>query len=108
MPVFKAALPLSAADAAALLELLGVQELSSPDLREVSVRKRRAHYTFGGCMAELTEMRTKEGAIRTIAVESEDPSASATVRELGLEDAPAVCLARGLKALTGWARAAPR
>src|SRR4051795_8714706 len=34
MPVFKAGLPLSGADAAALLELLGVDHLSSTDLRE--------------------------------------------------------------------------
>jgi len=104
MPVFKAGLPLSETDTAALLELLGVQELSSPDLREVSVRKRRAHYTVGGCMAELTEMRTKEGATRTIAVEATDPAlVRAAVRSLGLEAAPApLCVARGLKALVGW------
>jgi exopolyphosphatase / guanosine-5'-triphosphate,3'-diphosphate pyrophosphatase len=103
MPVFKAGLPLSEADAAALLELLGVQELSSPDLREVSVRKHRAHYTVGGCMAELTEMRTKESRTRTIAVEATDPAlVRDAVRDLGLEDAPAMCVARGLKALVGW------
>src|SRR3954451_8759834 len=74
MPVFKAGLPLSETDTAALLELLGVPELSTPDLREVAVHKRRAHFTFGGCMAELTEMRTKEGRARTIAVEATDPA----------------------------------
>ena len=103
MPVFKAGLPLSETDAAALLELLGVPELSSPDLREVAVHKRRAHFTFGGCMAELTVMRTKEGRTRTIAVEATDPAlVRAAVRDLGLEDAPAMCVARGLKALVGW------
>jgi exopolyphosphatase / guanosine-5'-triphosphate,3'-diphosphate pyrophosphatase len=103
MPVFKAGLPLSSADAAALLELLGVQDLATLDLRETAVRKRRAHYTIGGCMAELTELRTKEGRTRTIAVEATDPAlVRAAVRELGLEHAHAMCVARGLKALVGW------
>ena len=103
MPVFKAELPLSAADNAALLELLGVQDIGSADLREVAVHKRRAHYTVGGCMAELTEIRTKEGFTRTIAVEAEDPAlVIAAVRDLGLESAPAMGVARGLKALVGW------
>jgi exopolyphosphatase/guanosine-5'-triphosphate,3'-diphosphate pyrophosphatase len=103
MPVFKADLPLSGDDVAALLELLGVQELASPDLREVAVRKHRAHYTIGGCMAELTELRTKEGVTRTIAVEATDPAlVRAAVHDLGLDSAPAMGVARGLKALIGW------
>src|SRR5689334_1043889 len=103
MPVFKCGLPLSDADAAALLDLLGVRDLRGTDLRETAVRKRRAHYTVGGCMAELTEFRTKEGRTQTIAVEATDPAlVRAAVRSLGLEGAHTMCVARGLKALVGW------
>jgi exopolyphosphatase/guanosine-5'-triphosphate,3'-diphosphate pyrophosphatase len=103
MPVFKAPLPLPDTDVAALLDLLGVTDLRSTDLRETAVRKRRAHFTIGGCMAELTEFRTKEGRTRTIAVEATDPErVSAAVRELGLQDSHTMCVARGLKALVGW------
>jgi exopolyphosphatase/guanosine-5'-triphosphate,3'-diphosphate pyrophosphatase len=53
-------------------------------------------------MAELSELRTEAGAIRTIAVESEDPDrVSAAVRELGLASRRVTCVARGLKALSG-------
>ncbi len=103
MPVLKAEQPLSHADSRTLLELLGVDDASSEDLREVGVHKHRVHYTIGGCMAELTELRTGEGSTRTIAVEAEDPArVIAVVRELGLQDAPAMGVARGLKALIGW------
>ena len=54
-------------------------------------------------MAELSEVRTEQGARRTIAVESEDPArVIAAVRELGLSARRNVCLARGLKALVGF------
>ncbi len=103
MPVLKAEQPLSHADARTLLELLGVDDASRPDLREVGVHKHRAHYTIGGCMAELTELRTAERSTRTIAVEAEDPAlVIAAVRELGLQDAPVMSVAPGLKALIGW------
>jgi exopolyphosphatase / guanosine-5'-triphosphate,3'-diphosphate pyrophosphatase len=103
MPVFKAPIPLPDADAAALLDLLGVQALTTTDLRETAMRKRRAHFTIGGCMAELSEFRTKEGRTQTIAVEATDPQlVRAAVRELGLERAHTMCVARGLKALVGW------
>jgi len=102
-PVFKAPLPLSDTDAAALLDLIGVHDLRSTDLRETAVRKHRARFTIGGCMAELSEFRTKEGRTRTIAVEATDPQlVRAAVRELGLQDAHTMCVARGLKALVGW------
>ncbi len=119
-PVMKAAYPLPAEDVLAVLETLGaeapplgrsvytldqlVEEVvgPSPGLLAVAVHKRREHYTIGGCMAERSEVRTEQGARRTIAVESEDPArVIAAVRELGLSARRNVCLARGLKALVG-------
>ena len=101
-PIMKAAYPLSTADARAVMAALRVDaapvgraeysldelidELVEPtaELAAVNVHKRREHYTVGGCMAERSEVRTDEGARRTIAVESEDPArVIAAVRELG-------------------------
>ena len=103
-PVMKAGFPLPAAEVRAVLESLGVtpprlarpaytldqlvDELVTPDpdLLAVAVHKRRAHYTFGGCRAELSEVRTGEGVRQTISIESEDPDrVAAAVRELGLD-----------------------
>jgi exopolyphosphatase/guanosine-5'-triphosphate,3'-diphosphate pyrophosphatase len=68
----------------------------------VPVDKRRKRYTFAGCMAEVSELRTDASATRTLAVESEDPGlVSAALRELGLAGRGNVCMARGLKALLG-------
>ena len=122
VPVLKATFPLAAADVASVLATLGtppgalerasytLEELidgivePSPDLRAVMVRKRRERHTVDGCMAELTEMRTGTGTTRTIAIESEDPDqVRAAVRALALDDRPVICVARGLKALVGWA-----
>ena len=102
-PVMKAAFPLAAADAVAVLQELGteVPKLAraeytldefvtevvgpSPDLLAVEVHKRRQRYTVGGCMAERYEVRTEQGARQTIAVEAEDPArVIEAVRELGL------------------------
>ncbi len=120
-PVLKAVYPLAAADVLAVMEVLGatvppltrsaytleelVDELvvPNPELLAVDVHKRREHYSFGGCMAELSEVRTAQGARRTIAVEAEDPArVIAAVRELGLGSRRNVCVARGLKALHGF------
>ena len=120
-PVMKATYPLSAADTASVLEALGtavpalarseytldqlVAEVIEPsdDLTAVAVHKRRERYTIGGCMAELTGVRTAQGSRRTIAVESEDATrVSAAVRELGLGSRRNVSMARGLKALAGF------
>ena len=120
-PVMKAAFPLSAADVASLFSTLGVvvptlardaytldqlvDELVRPntDLLPVDVHKRRERHTLGGCMSELTEVGTRRGTTRTIAIESEDPAlVIATVRELELGSRPNVCLARGLKTLVGF------
>ena len=115
-PVLKAPFPLSAEDVSLLLATLeaiapplerdtySTEQLAAltSGIRWVGVHKRRAHYTIGGCMAELTAMQTDVGATRTIAIESEDPArVRAVVRELGLTSRPVVCVARGLKALVG-------
>jgi exopolyphosphatase/guanosine-5'-triphosphate,3'-diphosphate pyrophosphatase len=81
-------------------ELLEDVVRHSEQLVTVPVRKRRARYTVGGCMAELTDVRTDNGSTRTIAVESEDPArVLAAVQELGLNTRPNVSFPRGLKAL---------
>ena len=89
-------------DAYELDELVEVVSQSA-DLLAVPVHKRRAHYTFGGCAAELTEVRTDALTTRTIAVESEDPSlVRATLRTLDLDAQPNVSFPRGLMALVGF------
>ena len=119
-PVLKAPFPLSAATVDSALAALHasppprgrsaytldelVEEVVRPSrqLAAVPVRKRRAHYTVSGCMAELTDVRTDNGSTRTIAVESEDPArVLAAVRELGLDTRSNVSFPRGLKALLG-------
>jgi exopolyphosphatase / guanosine-5'-triphosphate,3'-diphosphate pyrophosphatase len=120
-PVLKASYPLPAAAVEAVLMALGVaapalertdytldavlDELirPSPDLLAVEVHKRRRRFTFGGCMAELTDVRADGKASRTIAVESEDPGrVLAGVHELGLDSHRNVNVPRGLKALVGF------
>ena len=120
-PVMKASFPLAAADVTSLLATLEVEPPSlardayslaelvdevvrpSDSLLAVDVHKHREHYRPGGCMAEVTELRTGSRHTRTIAIESEDPALVVdTVRELGLDSRPNVCLARGLKSLVGF------
>ncbi len=124
LPVMKESFPLPAGDANRVLTDLRVtagplartdytldeilEELVDPnsDVVAVEVRKRRAHYTLGGCLAELTEVRTDRCATRTIAVESENPAlVMATVRELGLGPLPNVSYPHWLKMLVGFAPA---
>ena len=119
-PVLKGSFPLAAADVAMVLDALGVPGpelaretytfqqlvadlvLPNPALADVAVHKRRAHYAFGGCMAELSEVTAALRTTRTIAVEATDPAlVSAAVRKLGFADRPNVCLARGLKTHLG-------
>jgi exopolyphosphatase/guanosine-5'-triphosphate,3'-diphosphate pyrophosphatase len=116
VPVLKASFPLAASDAASVLELLAaslpslrrdaytldefLQELVVPseELAALRVHKRRQRYSIGGCMAELTDLRTDAGDTRTVAVESEDPDrVIATVRDLGLASFPNTSFPRGLK-----------
>ena len=118
-PVLKAPFPLAAADIGLAVAVLSVdvplpegeysQErlleevvAQSPDLLALDVHKHREHYTVGGAMAELSEVRTDRGATSTIAVEAEDPArVVAAVRELGLDSRPNVNLPRRLEALVG-------
>ena len=119
-PVMKAAFPLPASAVRAVFTSLGlaaptltrdaysfdqlVHELvdPSPDLLALEVHKRRTHYTLGGCMAELSQIRTNRGASQTIGIESEDPGrVTAVVRELGLDSRPNVNLPRWLKTVAG-------
>ncbi len=122
IPVMKAGFPLSAADVGAVLGALRVEAPSelarttytfrelldelvdpNPNLLAVEVHKRRERYTIGGCMAELTDVRTADASTRTFAIESEDAArVLATVRELGLAPRPNVSFARGLKTLVGF------
>ena len=118
MPVMKAAFPLAAADVRSVLTALNVDAPSltrsaytlaelleelvrpNPDLIAVEVHKRRARYTIGGCMAELTDVRTGRWSTRTIAIESDDATrVIEEVHEVGLASRPNVSFARGLKAL---------
>ena len=120
-PVMKAAFPLAHATVVTVLEALGaspadleraaytVDELVGEVLRPradvlvLGVHKERVRFTVGGCMAELSELRTEHGATRTMAVESEDPDrVIAAVRELGLVARHNVSVPRKLKALAGF------
>jgi exopolyphosphatase / guanosine-5'-triphosphate,3'-diphosphate pyrophosphatase len=120
-PVLKGSFPLAAADVGTVLDALGVPDAKTardaytldelvgelvrpqPALADVAVHKRRVHYEFGGCMAELSEVLAGDRSARTIAVEAADPAlVAAAVRELQLADRPNVCLARGLKTLIGF------
>lgn len=119
-PILKGSFPLAAADVAVVLEALGVPGpeltrdtytleqlvselvLPEPALADVAVHKRRVHYEFGGCMAEVSEITAVLQTTRTIAVEAEDPAlVVAAVGGLQLADRPNVCLARGLKTMLG-------
>jgi exopolyphosphatase/guanosine-5'-triphosphate,3'-diphosphate pyrophosphatase len=122
LPVMKTGFPLSATDVQSVLSALGVEvpqlarqryvlsELldevvgPNPALLAVEVHKRRQRYTIGGCMAELTDVRTSRGSTRTIAVEAEDPDlVIGMVRTLGLDTRSNTSFPRGLKALVGFA-----
>jgi exopolyphosphatase/guanosine-5'-triphosphate,3'-diphosphate pyrophosphatase len=117
-PVLKVAFPVGASDVEALLAALGadkalereqytVEQLLGdlPELLATLVHKQRRHVTFGGAMAELSELSTDLGDLGTIAVESEDPElVTAAVRELGFDTRLNVSVPRGLKQLVGFGR----
>ena len=113
-PVMKSPLPLPAADARDVLAALrapatldrvsydldGLAAAADGAVRVVPVHKTRRHYVIGGCMAELTDLRSGDRATPTIAIESEDPaSVIAVVRELGLDARANTSVPAGLKAL---------
>jgi exopolyphosphatase/guanosine-5'-triphosphate,3'-diphosphate pyrophosphatase len=117
-PVMKAGFPLPAAEAAQVLQALGLPlpgalrpsysldeflaqfAASGSAVRAVQVHKRRTRYTVGGCMAELSEVVADGKPTRTLAVESEDAAAVLrAVRELGLGGYTNTSYLRGLTAL---------
>jgi exopolyphosphatase / guanosine-5'-triphosphate,3'-diphosphate pyrophosphatase len=125
-PVMKAGFPLSAAEVARVFQALEVDppvfirgaysldrllaELVGPSgaVRPVRVHKRRVRYRLGGCRAEIAEVETDGRTQRTVAVESEGPSAvMAAVRGVGLDGHANTSYPRGLAALvTGSSRRA--
>ena len=117
-PVMKAGFPLAAAEVARVFQALEVvppsltqdaysldqllAELMGPSgaVRVVRVHKRRVRYRLGGCMAEIAEVEADGRTQRTVAVESEDPSAvMAAVRGVGLDGHTNTSYPRGLAAL---------
>jgi exopolyphosphatase/guanosine-5'-triphosphate,3'-diphosphate pyrophosphatase len=118
--VMKAEFPLSAEQLGSVLrglrvpvpdlprDLYGLDEVldevrGRPDLLAVEVHKERARYTVDECMAELTEVTTKQGSTRSVAVESEDAGkVIAVVRDLGLADRTNTSYPQGLKVLVGF------
>jgi exopolyphosphatase/guanosine-5'-triphosphate,3'-diphosphate pyrophosphatase len=117
-PVMKVGFPLPVAEVVRVFDALGVlapplrrdaftldqlfAELVEPSdaVCVVRVHKRRQNYTFAGCMAEVADLEVDGQVARTMAVESEDPSAVlAAVRSLGLDGQVNTSYPRGL-----WAR----
>ncbi len=117
-PVMKAGFPLPAAEAAKVLEALGlplptpvrasytldelIAQFAAPGgaVRAVKVHKRRTRYTVGGCMAELSEVVANGKSTRTLAVESADAAGvMRAVRELDLGGYTNTSYPRGLAAL---------
>ena len=91
-PVMKQGFPLSAADVTKVFEalrlpaepalpaesleaLLAALRERRAEMRAVEVHKRRAHYTFEGCLAEVSDVEVPERRTCSIAIESEDPAA---------------------------------
>jgi exopolyphosphatase/guanosine-5'-triphosphate,3'-diphosphate pyrophosphatase len=122
-PVMKASFPLSAADVGKVFEALKaaapplaraaytleqlIEELVKPAglVRTVAVHKKRARYRIDECAAESTEVAANGKNVRTVAVESEDPSSViGAARELGLGRFENVSYPRGLKRLVGMVR----
>jgi exopolyphosphatase / guanosine-5'-triphosphate,3'-diphosphate pyrophosphatase len=113
-PVMKSPLPISAADARAVLTALRVSaplDRDTYDLPQLAaaagatvdvipVHKTRRHGMYGGCMAELTDLRTGTQSTRTIVIESEDPTRVIdAVRDLGLAARPTMSIPQALKSL---------
>ena len=91
--------PPPGAAAFSLDEFLAV--LASPErgVCAVAVHKRRLHYTFNGCMSEVTEVVAEGLRARTLAIETTDAErVLATVRDLGLSGHVNTSYPRWLKA----------
>jgi exopolyphosphatase/guanosine-5'-triphosphate,3'-diphosphate pyrophosphatase len=102
-PVMKASFPLPAAEVAKVLAALALEPRSpqrasytiaeftadfagpGTPIRAVQVHKQRHRFTIGKCMGEISDVIADGRSTRTVAVESEDPSAVVeSVRHLGL------------------------
>ena len=121
MPVMKAAFPLSANDVETLLVALGVlgtpldrssytrEEFANelvrpnPNLHGLPVHKRRTHYIIDECMVELSSIDAASQTVRTIAIESPDPTlVRSTIDRLGLDGRTNTNMASGLKTVAGF------
>ncbi len=119
-PVLKTPFPLPAGAVASLRQALGLPAGSSADegmtldrmlaalappggpVRAVYVGKARTRYRVQGCVAEMTEVIANGGAIRTVAIEDEDPAkVIVAVRSMGLAHYPNISYPRGLKQVVG-------
>ena len=117
-PVMKRGFPLPAAEVRKVFDTFGVSppslsrdaytldqflaELVEPSgaARAVRVHKRRVRYSPGGCRAEVADLEVDGREARTIAIESEDPSAVvAAVRDAGLDGHVNTSYPRGLAEL---------
>ena len=117
-PVMKEGFPLAAASVERVFEALEVpapslsrdaytldqllSEVIEPtgEVRTVRVHKRRTRYRLSGCVGEVADVAAGDRATRTIAIESEDPSAVIeAVRRFGLEGYVNTSYPRGLGAL---------
>jgi exopolyphosphatase/guanosine-5'-triphosphate,3'-diphosphate pyrophosphatase len=103
IPVMKEEFPLSADVVRHVLDMIEVSAIDldrerytldqllseviapHPEVAAVGIHKRRARYTIEGCSAELTDLIVDGRPLRTIAIESENPSAVlSAVRVAGL------------------------
>ena len=119
-PVMKGVFPLSASDAKAACDALGVPppsaartaysleelvtELSAPvrGVRVLPVHKRRVRYRIHDCMSEITDVLSDGRRTRTIALEAEDARRLIdAVRAVGLGALSNTSYPRGLKQLIG-------
>ena len=83
-------------------EFLAVLAAPKRGVRAVAVHKRRLHYTFNGCMAEVTEVVADGRKVRTLAIETTDAErVIAAARDLGLADRANTSYPRWLKAAVG-------
>jgi exopolyphosphatase/guanosine-5'-triphosphate,3'-diphosphate pyrophosphatase len=73
-----------------------------PDLEIATVHKKRARYSFDGCMSELTEVTANGRETKTIAAEDPDTQkVVAVVKQLGMADHVNMSYNRGLRCLLG-------
>lgn len=119
-PILKVGFPADAGVVSALFEEWGrvtpdldrstytqqqfIDELIAPsgDIVVVDVHKHRVRYSPEGCMAEMTDVTAKGQTTRTVAVESEDPTAVIlAIEEMGLSGYENTSYSRGLSCLLG-------